>query len=383
VNSDLVIHLNAIAYNWLQLKAKLNPTVECGAVVKADAYGLGVIPVVQVLLKAGCRHFYVASLQEALFVQGQLDEIVEAHGLSTADCQLYVLSGCAPGEELVFAEHRIVPVLISGEMFFRWCSALRGAGLRSGSVSSVLKVDTGMSRLGLSQDEFDLVVASPKDLQTAGVKRLMSHLACADEPNHPQNERQLQRFQRYASRLKKLLPSLKCGLANSAGILLGDDYHFDTVRPGIAIYGGNPQLRAENIFRPVVELKLPVLQVREISSDACVGYGATYCFSLPARVAVVAGGYADGLFRALSNHGECWIEKKGGKGWRAPIVGRISMDSTIVDISHLAESTVKAGDRLEFIGKNISLDEVAEKAGTIGYEVLTALGHRYLRTYKS
>jgi len=383
-SADLVVNLNAIAHNWLLMQAKLDRNVDCGAVVKANAYGLGMTSVVRALAKVGCRRFYVANLQEALVLREHLNILVQEFSLLPGACEIVVLSGCARGEELAFIEHRLVPVLISEEMLGRWLGVLRRAGVRAGSVGSVLKVDTGMGRLGLEPEEFKRLLADKGALLDSGVSMLMSHLACADDERSEHNELQLGAFRECYEQLKYVLPACGASLANSAGVLLGRRYHFDGVRPGVALYGGNPQPIKDNMLKPSVSLALPVIQLRSLPEGGCVGYGATARFDRAARLAIVAGGYADGLFRSLSNRGECWVPSGGrsaGEGWRVPIVGRVSMDTTIVDISSVPEGAVCVGDRLEFIGEHITLDEIAIKAGTISYEVLTSLGSRYQRGY--
>jgi len=379
---DLVINLNAISHNWLLLNAKLSTRVRCGAVVKANAYGLGVGPVVKALVKVGCQDFYVASVREGVQVKTLLDGLTEEYGLVVAECRVIVFSGCAAGEELLCMRQRLIPVLVSAEMVHRWFTVVERAGLRHGSVRAALKVDTGMGRLGLCDDEYRALLATPERLRKSGVEMLMSHLACADQADHPQNHHQLQRFQTAYKFLLQKIPEASASLANSAGVLLGRDFHFDAVRPGIALYGGNPQPEVENALKPVVSLRLPVIQVKKLLPGGYLGYGATYQVKAPMKTAVIGGGYADGLLRAMSGRGVCYVScRQGGEGWLVPIVGRLSMDSTILDITGVPEGALQVGDRVEFMGEHIGIDAVANAAGTIAYEILTSLGDRYQRSY--
>lgn len=384
---DLVINLQAIVRNWKMFRSRLATGVRCGAVVKANAYGLGMEPVVRELVLAGCRDFYVANLREAMATREVLNHLVESlaeksPSVAVPDYCIYVLSGCAPGEEAEFLQLQCVPVLVSLEMLNRWIKVVGASGLRSSSVRAALKVDTGMARLGLEPDQFSQLLKTPEVFTRAGVGMLMSHLACADNPQHPQNRQQLQRFASCLSALQAECPAVTGCLANSAGILLSPEYHFQGVRPGIGLYGGNPCGTGESPVESVVSLRVPVLQTRVLPEGGAVGYGASYQAHGPARLATVAGGYADGIFRYLGNQGSCWVaDRCGGPGWRAPIVGRISMDSTIIDVSHIPESAVREGDRVELLGSNIGIDEVASAASTISYEILTSLGSRYSRAY--
>ena len=377
-SADLVINLAALAQNWLTLKNYLSPASDCGAVVKAEAYGLGVEPVLRALVNAGCRTFYVAYIDEALVAADVLRALELEFELPAHSLRLLVLLGCEPGDELEFLQRKLEPVLISEEMLLRWLAALENAGIRAGSHPVALKIDSGMGRLGLEPASFERLLQSSM-LQRAGIELLMSHLACADEAAHPMNKHQLASFANSFSLLKKKLPAMRGSLANSAGIYLGSEYHFDAVRPGIALYGGGPEAAA---LRSVVQLSQPVIQVRELPEGGAVGYGACHTFDRPARVAIVAGGYADGLLRSMSGTGKCWFASgEGSGGWYAPIVGRVSMDSVIVDISDLPEGAIAVGQRAELIGEHVTLSEVASAAGTISYEILTSLGKRYRREY--
>ncbi|TVZ38202.1 alanine racemase [Alteromonadaceae bacterium 2753L.S.0a.02] len=376
----LTINLASIAHNWRTLNTQLASGVDCGAVVKADAYGLGMDKVIPALYFSGCRSFYVANLDEALQTQSVLQSTSNnALGSSAVgNSKIIVLSGCAPGEEQDFIENSIIPVIVSEPMLQRWLQATRQK-----KAVAALKINTGMGRLGLELEEFLRLFEEPGLLTCAGIEVLMSHLACADEPGHPLNGQQLQRFSQALSQIQKIDPAVRGCLANSSGICLGPEYHFDAVRPGIGLYGGFSQMEDLGVaLQEVVSLHLPVVQTRNLPAGESVGYGATRHFSQTAKLAIVAGGYADGLFRSLSNRGASWVADPNGEGgWLAPIVGRISMDTTIVDISAVPEGVVHEGARLEFIGPHLSVENIAKAAGTVSYEVLTSLGARYNRHY--
>ena len=353
----LTIDLDAVAANWRQLRDRVHPAT-CAAVVKADGYGLGADRVAQALAAAGCTTFYVALIDEAVALRPFLPE-----------AEIHVLSGPLPGTEPVFAEHRLVPVLNSLEQMERWAGflAARGAPLAAG-----LHLDTGMRRLGLPPDELAVVVADHGRLAAAGVGYLMSHLACADEPEHPLNAEQRQAF----ADARAALPPLPASFANSPGIFLGADYHGDSVRPGVALYGGNPCAGRPNPMAQVVRLQGRILQVRDVDSLQTVGYGATHRVARKGRIATVAVGYADGYLRSLSNAGSGYVGDR-----RVPVVGRVSMDLITLDVSNVDEASSRPGALVDIIGPHNPVDAVAEAAGTISYEILTSLGHRYDRTY--
>jgi alanine racemase len=344
----LRIDLDALARNFRLLRERAGPS-ECGAVVKADAYGLGVAPVVRRLLREGCRTMFVATLAEAR----ELREIAPA-------AVIYVFEGATDGAAEALAVLGARPVLNTLEQAERW----RGRG------AAALHLDTGMNRLGLGADDVARLAAQRGLL--ANVELVMTHLACADVPEHPLNAEQLERFER----LRGQLPSVPTSIGNSAGALIGAAYRGDIVRPGIALYGGNPFTARDNPMEGVVTLTAPILQLREIGEPAPVGYGATYVAAPPARIAVVGLGYADGYPRNLGNRGTAAVH-----GRRVPIVGRVSMDLMTVDVGALPRDAVRVGDLVELIGPTVTLDEVAETAGTIAYEILTRLGRRPTRDY--
>jgi alanine racemase len=358
----LTIDLDALAANYRHLRELAAPA-ECAAVVKADAYGLGVAYAAPALWRAGCKTFFVATLTEAETLRGLLPEAV-----------IYVFGGLLPGTAEMFHELGVRPVLNSVAEIREWAGYCARTGEKP---PCAVHIDSGMNRLGLPAPEVD-AVAEASDLWSAlTLSLVMSHLACADDPAHAKNERQRRIFDDLRARLPKALTSL----ANSAGILLGPDFAYDVVRPGIALYGGHPQRRGESPFRRVVHLKGRILQVRDVPIGDTIGYGATRTILRPSRIATVAVGYADGLFRALSTKdGEQGLFVYVGSH-AAPILGRVSMDLITIDVTGIPEALAQRGEWVELLGPNVSAHELARHAGTIDYEVLTSLGPRAVRHY--
>jgi alanine racemase len=358
----LTIDLDALAANYRRLRDLAAPA-ECAAVVKADAYGLGMAQVAPALARAGCRTFFVATLGEAAALRSLLPQAI-----------IYVFSGLMPGTAELYRAADLRPVLTSAEEIKEWASFCTSRGEQ---LPCAVHIDSGMNRLGLSADEIDQV-AEARDLrQVLTLSLVMSHLACADEPDHPKSETQRKIFDRLRARLPHALASL----ANSAGILLGPDFAYDLVRPGIALYGGHPRRHGKNPFRPVVHLKGRVLQVRQVAPGETIGYGATHTFKRASRVAVVSVGYADGFFRSLSHKDgqEEFTVYVGAHA--APILGRVSMDLITIDVTTVPEEISRRGAWVELIGPNVPAHAVAARAGTIDYEILTNLGRRAFRRY--
>ena len=345
------IDLDALARNYQRVREAVAPS-DCGAVVKADAYGLGVQPVAQRLWREGCRQFFVATLDEGVELRQHLP-----------DAAIHVFEGVAQDAEAAFVAAGLVPVLNSTEQVERWRATGRPASLH---------VDTGMTRLGLSKSELDRLVARPDWRAGLSIDYLMTHLACADQAEHALNALQLKRFQSAQSKLG----IERTSLGNSAGALLGPAYRGDLVRPGIALYGGNPFANRPSPVEPVATLEARVLQLREIDEPLTVGYGATFSVEPRARLAVLGIGYADGYPRCLGNRAAAMVQ-----GQRVPVVGRVSMDLTCIDVSQLGAAAVEVGQYVELFGPGISIDEVAAAAGTISYELLTGLGSRLKRQY--
>ena len=354
----LTVDLGAIAANYRLLRKRAGKA-ECAGVVKADAYGLGAAAVAPALARAGCLSFFVAQLAEGAALRPFLPKAAS----------IYVLNGLTERDRGAFEAERLIPVLNDLGQIERWSAFCRARGK---PLAAAVHVDTGMNRLGLPPGELDLLAQEPHRLAGVGVELVMSHLACADEPDHPLNRRQLIGLRSAIRRL----PPARASLAASSGIFLARDFHFDLVRPGVALYGGNPLPGAPNPMAQPVQLQGRILQVRIVDRGETVGYGATHRFARPRRIATVGVGYADGFLRSLSNRG-CAVLG----GAPAPIVGRVSMDLITLDVSAAPETLARPGETVELIGPNRTIDDVAEEAGTIAYEILTSLGPRYARRY--
>lgn len=354
----LRIDLDALAINWRAIVGRLAPGCRAAAVVKADAYGLGMARVAPVLAREGCRRFLVATLDEGMELRALLP-----------DTGILVLSGPLPGTAALFVARGLIPILNSTEQAAEWEEAARRAGRR---LDAALMVDTGMARLGLSAAEACRLAEDGAFRAAVAVELVLSHLACADEPDDPMNRLQLARF----GAVRAKFPGIAGSLAASGGIFLGAEWHAEWVRPGAALYGLNPLFPQANPMAQVVRLQGRILQVRDVDAGQTVGYGATHRMAAPGRLAVIAAGYADGLPRSLGNRGGAIVG-----GIRVPLVGRVSMDLAIFDVSEAPPALVRPGALVDLIGPDNPVDAVAEEAGTIGYEILTALGRRYHRTY--
>ena len=353
----LTIDLGAVVANWRFLNARL-VGAECAAVVKADAYGLGAPAVVHALSDAGCTTFFVALLDEGIALRSVLP-----------DAEIVALSGLLPGCEADHAHHRVIPVLNSLGDIARWQAFAQATGRRQ---QAWIHLDTGMNRLGLAANEAARLAAEPQRLDGIAIRGWMSHLAYADQPDHPVTGHQRRRFVGALAHL----PAARRSLANSSGLCRNTDLHFDLVRPGAALYGINPTPEMPNPLAPVISLRSRILQVHAVDSGMTIGYGGTHTVARCGRIATIALGYADGWWRSLSGHGCVFIE-----GWPAPLVGRVSMDLITADVSGVPESLVNPGGWAELIGPQQSVDQVAAEAGTIGYEFLTSLSRRYHRIW--
>ena len=350
----LHIDLAAIVENWRLLAARAAPGAVAG-VVKANAYGLGADKVAPALRAAGCRHFFVAHLAEGIALRETLG----------SGPMIAVLNGFAPGAD---GDAALVPVLNSLGDVLAHAAAGRSAGQAR---RALLHLDTGMARLGLDAAEQARLVADHSLLAGLDLLYIMTHLACADEPNHPLNAEQAARFDRACA----VLPKFKRSFANSSGLFLGADYASDLARPGCALYGINPTPGLPNPLRQVLRLEAPVLQIREIPAGASVGYGASFMAARPSRIATIAVGYADGYLRSLSGQGGAAY-----RGLMLPLVGRVSMDLITLDVTDVPG--LVPGDAVTLIGGAApSPDDLAARADTIGYEILTSLGARYRRAY--
>jgi len=360
----LAVDLGALRRNYARLREKAAPA-ECAAVVKGIGYGVGAIEAAQALNAEGCRTFFVATLGEAdsLALSGTL-----------TDSTIYVLDGLIPGSAGDFAALGVRPVLSGLAEIDEWAAFCEA---RAETLPAALHVDTGMNRLGLKAAEQQVLRDAPERLAGVNITMLMTHLACADEPDHPKNAQQRDRFTDFAA----ALPALPLSLANSAGIFLGPDYHFDLVRPGIALYGGNPFARLQNPMEPVVSLYGRILQIGEAGAGDTVGYGAMRELKRPTRYATVAVGYADGYFRSLSSSDAHDGAVASLDGATLPILGRVSMDLIVFDVTDLPEGRARRGGFVELIGPQFNVDAMGKQAGSFAYEVLTRLGPRFQRIY--
>lgn len=363
----LVVDLDALRANRRTIGARVGGGVEVAGVVKADAYGVGLAPVVRALADAGCRTFFVAHVAEGIAARAVLD------GARLPETRIFVLNGLLADTMPAYAAHRLSPVLGSLPEIADW-TAFRAA---SGAlVGAALHVDTGMNRHGLSLDEARALAADAPRVAAAGLTLVMSHLACADEPDHPLNQTQAARFRE----VRGLFPGLRGSLANSSGVFLGEAYHHDLVRPGVAVYGGAIVSGEASPMAPVVRLEATVLQVREVPAGESVGYGARQTTTRPSRLAILSVGYADGFHRAASSADGAPGALGHLRGRNVPLFGRISMDLMAVDVTDVDGAA--RGDTIELIGDHVTLQDVAARMGTIDYEVLTSLGRRYERIYR-
>lgn len=358
----LRVDLGAVRANYRLLKGMLKEgggATECAAVVKADAYGLGAAQVASALLKEGCRHYFVA----------HLDEGVRLRSVLPGSAQIYVLHGPPPGTESMFHVHRLVPVLSTMEQIAGW---RRLARQLNAALPAVIQFDTGKSGLGLSSADLACLHQESHLVCGIDVRYAMSQLACADDPEHPANQAQLDEFQR----LRAMFPKWKASLANSSGIFLGARFHGDLARPGAALYGLAPVHGAANPLRQPVQLKARIIQVRQLAAGAGVGNGLTYKATGPRRIATLSIGYADGWGRGMGNRGVVWFD-----GVPAPMAGMVSMDTCSVDVTGIAEDKSGPGQFADLVTAHYTIDDIARATGTVGDEILTGLGPRICRDY--
>lgn len=352
----LTIDGGAVVANWRSLAAR-HPG-QTAAVVKADAYGLGATFIAPALAEAGCRHFFVATVDEAIGLRALLP-----------GRWIAVLNGCPAGAEADMIAQDLQPVLNSLADCERWQAAARAIDR---PLPALLHVDTGMSRLGLDAGELTRLQHDKALLDGIALSHVMTHLVCAETPDAPENACQAAAFTRIAA----IFPGVRTSVANSSGLFLGPAFQSDLARPGYALYGGNPTPQTTNPMRPTITLAAPIRQIRAIESGETVGYGASWRATRPSRIATIAVGYADGIPRGL---GAGTTARLGGQ--RVPLVGRVSMDLMTFDVTDYPDAV--PGALLELIGPDQGIDDLAAKAGTIGYEILTRLGRRYRRVAKS
>jgi alanine racemase len=315
------------------------------------------------LAAAGAQFFFTATPDEAIAVRN-----------AVPDAHIFVLNGLLPGTAELYVQHRLMPCLASLPMLEEWLTL---CVQRNEAIPAAFHFDTGMNRLGFRLNDASIVKRMIDQLGYEP-QMIMSHFACADQPQHEKNRTQLALFQAIIAQF----PEIPASLSNSAGMMIGREHHFQMVRPGVALYGGRAVNGRRNPMAPAVTLEVPVLQIKDAKTGESVGYGATQTLVRDSRLAILSLGYADGFFRSLSSS----TSRPGGKvAWRgklAPIAGRVSMDLVAVDITDLGDDIPVAGSMVEILGPNISVDDQAEWAGTIGYEVLTSLrAGRYERTY--
>ncbi|MFC5387657.1 alanine racemase [Aquamicrobium segne] len=352
----LTIDLGAVRENYRRLKAQLG-AARCAGVVKADGYGLGASHVARALMGEGCTTFFVAHVGEGIALRAAIGP----------DPVIYVLNGLPPRAEPDALAAGLVPVLNSIGQLSAWRKMAATAGH---ALPAALQVDSGMSRLGMSAAEVEAVAADPATLEGIELLLVMSHLACADEADHVANDAQRLEF----DRLRALLPAVPASLANSSGIFLNSAYHHQLARPGAALYGINPTPGQENPMLPVIRLQAKVIQTRTVEKGVGIGYGHRSIAQDPTRLATISLGYADGWHRQAGASARF-------KGMILPFIGRVSMDSIILDISTLPEGALKEGDLVDLINAEQTIDDVAPSYGSIAYEVLTSLGHRFHRIH--
>ena len=358
----LSIDLTALRANWDALN-QVSGTAECAGVVKADAYGLGLEQIARALRDEGCRTFFVATLEEARRIRA-----VHPAGI------VYVLDGLLPGAAAHYVGFDLRPVLSSLEEVHEWSAFCKAERRRA---PAAIHIDTGINRLGLPRSEVEELAAYPELLAPFELALVMSHLACADWPDNPMNAAQRLLF----DELRAKLPPAPASLANSGGTFLGPDFHYDLVRPGIALYGGRAFEGRENPMKPVIRMRARILQVKDAPAGAPVGYGATFTTARPSRIATIACGYADGFLRALSG----LAGKPGPVGYigdhPVPVIGRVSMDLITLDVTDVPITEAKRGAWVEVMGGRVTVDDLTDRAGTIGYELLARLGRRVHRVY--
>ncbi|MGH1402727.1 MAG: alanine racemase [Alphaproteobacteria bacterium] len=360
----LTIDLAALSDNYRMLSQKIGPSCEASAVVKANGYGLGVERIAPALYHAGARSFFVATVEEGEVLRNALPK-----------GDIYILNGFSTHERKLYHQYQLSPVLNSLydiEQYARFSSDMEK------TLPALIHVDTGMNRLGLEQPEVEFIGRDPAILDGIDVQYVMSHFCSSEQPSNPSNRRQYDLFHRLCQKLEAGKTAFKKSICNSGGIFADDTYHLDLVRPGIALYGGNPSDEDVNPMSQLVSLDVPILQIKSVKSGDFCGYNETYRFDKNSRIAILSIGYADGVSRYLSNQGALYY-----KGYNLPIRGRVSMDLIICDLSGVAECDMPAiGDMVEVLGGHQTIDDLAQSAGTIPYEILTSLGDRYARLYR-
>lgn len=355
----LTIDLGALVANWRAIAARAAPA-QCAAVVKADAYGIGLLPAAQALSYAGCTNFFVAHVTEAVRLRDALGD---------AKAQIYCLNGLSDDANEIQTLLAVQALPVIGSLF-EWAAWLKYAP----GHAAALHVDTGMNRLGMSQQEAKAIAAMP---EAACVTLVLSHFASSEECDNPMNAAQIATF----DAVRQAFPHARASLANSSGAFLQAAPHYDLVRVGYALYGGNPAPGSPNPMQSVVSVHAPIIQVRDVETGAHVGYNSTWRAPSPRRLATIGIGYADGLPRSASRSQDKPAAQVYLDGAPCPIVGRISMDLSVIDVTEAPVEAAQPGAMIELLGANIGIDDLAARANTIGYEILTSLSRRYFRKY--
>jgi alanine racemase len=356
-DSHLTINLAAIGRNYTKLQRQLGK-VECRAVVKADAYGLGLAQVCPALFEAGCEKFYVATLEEALTLRKLLPTIT-----------IFLLHGMLPGQAEILARNRIVPVLNDFYQIELWQAHAKLIGKK---LPAALHIDTGLCRIGLEFDDYPAILAKPETLEGIEIDHVMTHLSCSRDPSHPKNYEQLL----MAQRLQALWPSKPFSLSSSGGMFISPDYYFDIIRAGCSLYGIAPTSAHKHEMESVITLTSRLVQIRSITKAQPVGYGGSYMANPGDKIAVAAIGYADGYMRNLANKGYAYIGE-----YKAPVVGVVSMDMVALDVTHVPSPLLYPGAAIELLGPNVLFNDVLDSTSSTGYEILTRLGIRVKRHY--
>ncbi|RYE05795.1 MAG: alanine racemase [Rickettsiaceae bacterium] len=357
----LEINLSNIQQNYKLLQS-MCPSAEVGAIVKANAYGLGLQKVIPVLIKIGCRNFFVANVDEGLAARSVVT--------SNDNINVYVLNGIFTNDLALFDTENLIPVLNYLEQITIWQDFAR---YKNKILPCIIHINTGINRLGVGSEEIKQIARTLMLNSSLDVKYIMSHLSASEDHNNCYNKFQLDEF----NKCLEYLPTTKASLSNSSGIFLGQEYHFDLVRPGIALYGGNPTPDKPNLMQQVIRLTAPIIQVQRIKAGSQVGYNMTFVTERDTIVATLPIGYADGYPRNLSNLGEVYIDE-----YKSKIIGRISMDLITIDVTDLPPEKIFVGREVEIIGSHCDIEKIAAITGTIPYEIMTNLSNRYKRIYK-
>jgi len=356
--SILEINLARVVENYKTMSKSIKTGCIVAPVVKANGYGLGAAPISESLYKSGCKAFCVAYVEEAIQIREKIPS-----------AEIYVFHGVQQSDLEIAHRKNLIPVLNDLYQIELWNSY---AAKNNKKLPAVIHVDTGMGRLGLTESNIEKIANNEDFCSFIDIKYIMSHPSCADDPERKENAKQLEELKKISA----LFPDTKISFANSAAIMLGNEYHFDMVRPGCSLYGINPMPSKPTPVQQVATLKAEVIQIRNIEKDQAISYSGRYQAKKGDRIATVLCGYADGYLRCLTGKGSAHFE-----GMRLPIVGTVTMDMVMIDISKVPENRLQYMNYVELLGDHITVDELAQSANTIGYEILTSLGNRFKRVY--